>query len=60
MGNDDEEVVSKRQKLREQIKANIVAAAAAGIDLEGKDSFQVCLSLSLYSWYYSILRISVL
>ena len=39
MGGDDEDVISKRQKLREQIKANIVAAAAAGVDLEGKDIF---------------------
>ena len=45
MGDDDEAVVAKRQKLREQIKANLVAAAAAGIELEGKDIFS-----RLFSW----------
>lgn len=32
---DDEQVVARRTELREKIKANRVAAAAAGVDLEG-------------------------
>lgn len=35
MGKDDEELVKKRIELRERIKANLLAAAAAGLDLEG-------------------------
>lgn len=34
-GGDEQDIVDKRCKLREQIKANIVAAAASGKDLEG-------------------------
>ena len=45
MADDDEDVVAKRKKLREQIKANLVAAAAAGIELEGKHMFS-----RLFSW----------
>jgi hypothetical protein len=36
MGKDDPEVKSKRDQLRERIKANLLAAAAAGHDLEGR------------------------
>jgi hypothetical protein len=35
MGSEDEQVVAKRNDLRERIKANLLAAAAAGVDLEG-------------------------
>jgi hypothetical protein len=38
MGKDDEELVKKRMELRERIKANLLAAAAAGLDLEGSSS----------------------
>lgn len=38
--NDDQVVVDKRNRLREQIKANLVAAAASGKDLEGDDLSQ--------------------
>lgn len=34
LGHDDEEVIAKRSKLREQIKANLAAAAAAGVEPE--------------------------
>lgn len=34
-GGDDSEIVGRRNRLREQIKANLVAAAASGKDLEG-------------------------
>ena len=34
-GGDDSEVVDRRNRLRKQIKANLVAAAASGKDLEG-------------------------
>uniref|UniRef100_A0A0C9S8R6 rRNA-processing protein EFG1 n=1 Tax=Wollemia nobilis TaxID=56998 RepID=A0A0C9S8R6_9CONI len=34
MGGDEPELVAKRNKLRELIKANLVAAAASGVDLE--------------------------
>ncbi|XP_057871602.2 rRNA-processing protein EFG1 isoform X2 [Cryptomeria japonica] len=34
MGVNDPELVGKRNKLREQIKANLAAAAASGVDLE--------------------------
>ncbi|KAH7302203.1 hypothetical protein KP509_23G060600 [Ceratopteris richardii] len=37
IGNEDMEVIAKRNKLREQIKANIAAAAASGVDLEETD-----------------------
>lgn len=35
MGGDDVDIVDKRNSLRKQIKANIIAAAASGKDLEG-------------------------
>ena len=35
MGGDDTDIVDKRNKLREKIKANIIAAGASGKDLEG-------------------------
>lgn len=34
MGDDDENVIAQRNKLRDQIKANLAAAAASGVDLE--------------------------
>lgn len=34
-GGDASDVVGRRNRLREQIKANLVAAAATGKDLEG-------------------------
>lgn len=34
-GSDDSDMVDRRKKLREQIKANLIAAAASGKDLEG-------------------------
>lgn len=39
MGGDDLSVVDKRNQLRKKIKANIVAAAASGKDLEGNTIF---------------------
>lgn len=35
MGGDEAEIVEKRNNLRKQIKANLIAAAASGKDLEG-------------------------
>jgi hypothetical protein len=35
MGSEDEQVVTKRNVLRDRIKANLLAAAASGVDLEG-------------------------
>ncbi|KAI8001233.1 Ubiquitin-like modifier-activating enzyme atg7 [Camellia lanceoleosa] len=35
MGGDDTDIVDRRNRLRKQIKANIIAAAASGKDLEG-------------------------
>lgn len=34
-GGDDSDIIDRRNKLRKQIKANLVAAAASGKDLEG-------------------------
>ncbi|KAL0302815.1 UNVERIFIED_CONTAM: hypothetical protein Sangu_3076500 [Sesamum angustifolium] len=34
MGGDEAEIVEKRNNLRKQIKANLIAAAASGKDLE--------------------------
>ena len=34
-GSDDSDTVDRRNKLRKQIKANLIAAAASGKDLEG-------------------------
>lgn len=36
MGNDDDVVKAKRADLRAKIKANLAAAVAAGVDLEGE------------------------
>ena len=52
MGKDDPEVSLKRDQLRERIKANLLAAAAAGHDLEGQTSclefcFCQCISDTL-------------
>lgn len=35
IGGDNAEIIDKRNKLRKQIKANLMAAAASGKDLEG-------------------------
>ena len=35
MGGDETDIVDRRNKLRKQIKDNIIAAAASGKDLEG-------------------------
>lgn len=35
IGGDDMDIVDRRNRLRKQIKANIIAAAASGKDLEG-------------------------
>lgn len=35
IGGDDTDIVDRRNRLRKQIKANIIAAAASGKDLEG-------------------------
>jgi hypothetical protein len=48
-GNEDEEIQRKRQEMRERVKANIAAAKAAQIDLEGKllgcnNPFSFCFS----------------
>ena len=39
-GGDDLDVVDRRNRLRKQIKANLVAAAASGKDLEGTFSLR--------------------
>ena len=47
-GGEDTDVIDKRNKLRKQIKANIVVAAANGNDLEG-------ISFMLYqNFFYQI------
>jgi hypothetical protein len=46
MGSEDEQVVAKRNDLRERIKANLLAAAAAGVDLEETGSEDEALDLS--------------
>lgn len=43
-GGDDSDIVDRRNKLRKQIKANLVAAAASGKDLEGIYSILVPLA----------------
>lgn len=35
IGGDETDMVDRRNRLRKQIKANIIAAAASGKDLEG-------------------------
>ena len=35
IGGDDTDIVDRRNRLRKEIKANIIAAAASGKDLEG-------------------------
>ncbi|CAK9200563.1 unnamed protein product [Sphagnum troendelagicum] len=46
MGSEDEQVVAKRNDLRERIKANLLAAAAAGVDLEETGSEDEAVDLS--------------
>ncbi|KAI7986304.1 40S ribosomal protein S6 [Camellia lanceoleosa] len=41
MGGDDTDIVDRRNTLRKQIKANIIAAAASGKDLEGPQVVQI-------------------
>ncbi len=57
MGSEDEQVVAKRNDLRERIKANLLAAAAAGVDLEGtlKELFKtffanVLVNVKVWGW----------
>lgn len=47
-GGDDLEVAEQRSKLRKQIKANIIVAAASGKELEGTDDMWKCLFGSLF------------
>lgn len=57
-GGDDSDIVDRRNKLRKQIKANLVAAAASGKDLEGtyfaQVPFSLChiLGIDLFFLYY--------
>lgn len=44
-GGDDSEMVDKRNRLREQIKANLVATVASGKDLEGTCFPLLCSSI---------------
>ncbi|KAH9569190.1 hypothetical protein CY35_03G119100 [Sphagnum magellanicum] len=44
MGSEDEQVVTKRNVLRDRIKANLLAAAATGVDLEGSEDEAVDMS----------------
>lgn len=46
-GGDNPDTVDKRNKLRDQIKANLIAAAANGKDLEGSG----ILTMWLFSSY---------
>lgn len=48
-GGDEQDIVDKRSKLREQIKASIVAAAASGKDLEGTLLFRSVVHIS-FDW----------
>lgn len=45
VGGDKPDIVDKRDKLRKQIKANLIAAAASGKDLEG-----ISFHFSSVSW----------
>lgn len=47
-GGDDSEVVDRRNRLRKQIKANLIAAAASGKDLEGTLSFYALLQEQIF------------
>ena len=47
-GAEDSEVVEKRSKMRKQIKANIIVAAASGKELEGKHDMQRSLFVSFF------------
>lgn len=44
MGGDDKDTVDKRNMLRQKIKANLIAAAASGKDLEGMFLCSSCVS----------------
>lgn len=53
MGKDDPEVKLKRDQLRERIKHNLLAAAAAGHDLEGKKTVLTpCHSDVILLWLF--------
>ena len=41
-GAEDSEVVEKRSRMRKQIKANIIVAAASGKELDGKHDLLIC------------------
>lgn len=56
MGGDDTEVVEKRNKLRRQIKDNLISAAASGKDLEGTLLFS---SYIIDSPYFSLINFIV-
>jgi DNA polymerase III delta subunit len=47
-GSDDLQVSERRSKLRKQIKANIIFAAASGKELEGNDDMWRCLYGSFF------------
>lgn len=47
-GGDDLQLSERRSKLRKQIKANIIVAAASGKELEGIDDMWLCLYGSLF------------
>lgn len=46
-GGDDSDIVDRRNRLRKQIKANLIAAAASGKDLEGIFLFLLLSALCL-------------
>ncbi|CAM6031591.1 unnamed protein product [Sphagnum compactum] len=46
MGSEDEQVVTKRNVLRDRIKANLLAAAATGVDLEETGSEDEAVDMS--------------
>lgn len=58
-GGDDSEMIDKRNRLREQIKANLVAAAANGKDLEGRFLALIFFSISLRGFTYFHLFFSI-
>lgn len=61
-GGDDSDMVDKRNRLRKQIKANLIAAAASGKDLEGIffSLLQVLLYLSVGIKVYFFIMVTSL
>ena len=55
-GGDDSDVVDRRNRLRKQIKANLVAAAASGKDLEGTFFLRTLLAVSCYSDLFLLIK----